>query len=74
MACRPGEAIENNIRTYSINLQRDWGNLIQNGRLCYKEGSEDVKWELGLADFALGKWGSSHTGTGIWSLGMGKKC
>ena len=25
-------------------------------------------WELGLADFVLGKWGSSHAGTGIWSL------
>ena len=37
-----------------------------------KEGPEGVKWELGLADFALGKWGSSHTGTGIWSLIMGK--
>ena len=36
------------------------------------EGPEVVKWELGLAGFALGKWGSSHTGTGIWSLGMGK--
>ena len=26
-----------------------------------------------LAGFALGKWGLSHTGTGIWSLGMEKK-
>ena len=35
-------------------------------------GSEGIKWELGfLAGFALGKWGSSYTGTGIWSLGMG---
>ena len=25
-----------------------------------------------MAGFALGKWDSSHTGTGIWSLGMGK--
>ena len=24
------------------------------------EGPEGVKWELGLAGFALGKWGSSH--------------
>ena len=38
----------------------------------WNEGPEGVKWELGLADFGLGKWGSSHTGTGIWSLGMGK--
>ena len=38
------------------------------------EGPEGVKWELGLAGFALGKWGSSHTGTGIRSLGFGKKC
>ena len=37
-----------------------------------KEGPEGVKWELGLAGFTLGKWSSSHTGTGIWSLGMGK--
>ena len=37
------------------------------------EGPEGVKWELGLAGFFLGKWGSSHIGTGIWSLGMGKK-
>ena len=37
------------------------------------EGLEGVKWELGSAGIALGKWGSSHTGTGIWSLGMGKK-
>ena len=36
------------------------------------EGTEGVKWELGLAGFALGKWSSSHTGTGIWSLEMGK--
>ena len=36
------------------------------------EGPEEVKWELGLAGFALGEWGSSQTGTGIWSLGMGK--
>ena len=40
----------------------------------YIEEPEGVKWELGLAGFALGKWGSSHTGTRIWSLGMGKKC
>ena len=26
----------------------------------YCEGPEGVKWELGLAGFALGKWGSSH--------------
>ena len=39
----------------------------------HEEGPEGVKWELGLAGFTLGKWGSSHTGTGIWSLGMGKK-
>ena len=38
----------------------------------YKEGPEGVKWELGLAGFALEKWGLNHTGTGIWSLGMGK--
>ena len=37
------------------------------------EGPEGVKWELGLAGFVLGKWGSGHTGTGIWSLGMRKK-
>ena len=46
------------------------------------EGPEGVKWELGLASFALGKWGSSHTGTGkkmlkikngngIWELQSG---
>ena len=39
-----------------------------------EEGPEGVKWELGLAVFALVKWGSSHTGTRVWSLGMGKKC
>ena len=38
------------------------------------ESPEGVKWELGLAGFALGKRNSSHNGTGIWSLGMGKKC
>ena len=42
--------------------------------LVFTEGREGVKLELGLTGFALGKWGSSHTGTGIWSLGMGKKC
>ena len=26
-----------------------------------KDGTEGVKWELELAGFALGKWGSSHT-------------
>ena len=36
------------------------------------EGPDGVKWELGLAGLALGKWGSSHTATRIWSLGMGK--
>ena len=40
----------------------------------YMEDPEGVKWELGLVGFVLGKWGSSHTGTGIWSLGMRKKC
>ena len=38
----------------------------------YREGPEGVKWELGLAGFALGKWGSNHTETGIWSVGMKK--
>ena len=36
------------------------------------EGPKGVKWELGLEGFALGNWGSSHTGTGFWPLGMGK--
>ena len=26
-----------------------------------------------MASFALGKWGSNHTRTGIWSHGTGKK-
>ena len=34
------------------------------------ESPEEVKWELGLAGFATFR----HTGTGICSLGMGKKC
>ena len=37
------------------------------------ERPEWVKWKLGLVSFGLGKWGSSHTGTWIWSLGMGEK-
>ena len=37
-----------------------------------KEDPERVKWELGLAGFVLGKWGSSHWD---WDLvtGNGKK-
>mgnify|MGYP001799652142 CR=1 FL=1 len=37
------------------------------------ESPEGVKWELGFAGFALGKWGSSHWD---WNLvtGNGKKC
>ena len=46
---------------------------MSNSKTCKVEGPEGVKWELGLAGFApVRKWGSSHTGTGIWSLGMGK--
>ena len=39
---------------------------------CY-EGPGGVKWELGLAGFALGKWGSSYWD---WDLVTenGKKC
>ena len=43
--------------------QKEWHQEIPGG----------VKWEFELAGFALGKWGSNHTGTGIWSLGMEKK-
>ena len=41
-------------------------------RFVNREGPEGVKWELGLAVFALGKWGSSHRD---WDLvtGNGKK-
>ena len=46
--------------------------MIFSYQVLFNEGPEGVKWELRLAGFALGKWGSSHTGTGIQSLGMGK--
>ena len=44
--------------------------IFRNNSLC--EGPEGVKWELGLAGFVLGKWGSSHWD---WDLvtGNGKK-
>jgi len=37
------------------------------------EGSEGVKCELELACLCPGKMGFKMTGTGIWSMGMGKK-
>ena len=40
--------------------------------LVYNEGPEGVKMGIGIGRFYPGKWGLSHTGTGIWSLGMGK--